>query len=273
MRKRGSVDDTSTETCINWRAHGYISNLVLIIALATFASTADAAPISMDMTSGRDGGFGFTVLHTARGGGSAWSMSGAVSSGLTGSLVCDYDGTAKITGLSGTLTGTVRSSGMRNAINAEWSGTDVSRSDVLSLVITDGGFVDFGPKTGGYLDYELHVAGELVHDGVFFFHATTFTPGPEPDANDMKIGNSPGRDYSFWGNNFKHQGADWSATFTALGLATNFGDNWTGTDQLRLGLDLGGNTSVPPNPEPTTVVLMGAGLAAFVLIRRRRRSL
>lgn len=254
---------------MNWQIHRSFLILGTIVALAT---TAAAAPISMDMTNGRDGGFGFTLLHTAYGSGSGWVMGGSISSGLQGSLVGDYDGTAKITGLTGTLTGKIRSRRLRNVINAAWAGPDVHRCDALSLVITDGGFVDFGARAGGYLDYELHVAGELVHDGVFFFHPTIFTSGPEPDTNDMKIGQSPGRDFSFWGNNFKKQGADWGPTLTSLGLARSFGDKWNGANQLRLGIDLGGETTLQHAPEPGSVVLIGAGVAVFVLARRRRRA-
>lgn len=241
----------------------WFTALGLMTALALLATPAAADPISLDILNGSQGGFRFSVLHTARGSGTGFAMSGATSSGLSGSLVGDYDGASKITGLTGTLTGKVGSTGLRNHINAFWAGTDFSTSDSLALEVTDGGLVDFGAAAGGFLRYNLYVDGTLINRGDLFFYPTIHVAGTNPSANDMTIG-SGGREFSMWGNNFKNTGVDWTDTFDALGNPSTIDDN-----KLRLGIDLSGATTNPV-PEPGSLVLIGLGVAGLAIARRRR---
>lgn len=240
-----------------------------LAALALFASTASADPISMTINSvgSPDGGFRFSVLHSANGTGTGWATSGSISGNLAGVLNGNYDGTDTITGLTGSISGGL--GGLTSYINSETGGS-YSSTDPLALLISDGGFHDNGSNAGGYLDYRLFVDGDNVHVGTLFFADRTFMTGPNPDANDMMIG-SVGRDFTFWGNNFKNTGYDWEPVLTALGKS-GYAGQVTTFNQLRLGIDLGGQTTTTSIPEPGSMALLCLGSFGIALARRRRKA-
>ncbi len=49
------------------------------------------------------------------------------------------------------------------------------------------------------------------------------------------------------------------------------GDSGSGSGSGSGGGDLGGGGNVPLNPEPATIALVGTGLAAYMLMRRKKK--
>ena len=125
--------------------HATRFSILIALAISTFlmvASPALAMPISYELQSGSEGGFGFSSLHDAD---DSTPMSGASLGSLSGTLVLDYDGIDTFTFVSSSVT--LASADYAFALNG-------------GQLMSDG---------GGFLSFELTGAGPYAQSGAIIF--------------------------------------------------------------------------------------------------------
>lgn len=208
-----------------------LSSLLRGAALAAFLFplSALATPMVYTVETGTQNGFGFSVIHSAT---STAGMAPFYPSGTT------------LLRLSGTLTGDFDGTTLALApstLTAVGVGGGFSGSWTIDL--TGGTITAAGSVAGGSLDYVLRRPDATVYDaGTFHFAPVDFPGAP----NSLS-----GTQLALWGNNWNNAAAGPSSV------------------QNPLGFDLRAQGSTAPVPEPSAVLLFGAGM--FVVVRSTRR--
>jgi len=206
-----------------------------ITALCAATSWAGQVKITIE-PSGNMGGFGYSLIHTAT---NEMGSSGYYTGGTY-----LYDNISGI--LLGDLSGTPGNLSLLNIMGILTMDIVGMPGSEATLEITNGSFLD--EQSSGLVDGELNYIltdGFGPVSGTFYFDAIDFMgdPGPNRLFEDSFV---------LWANNWVNE----------PGV-----DRPTGA----LGIDLKAN--IEAVPEPTTLLLMGTGLAGLVAWRYRKSQM
>ena len=207
-----------------------LSSLIRGIALTAllFPLSALATPMVYTVETGTQNGFGFSVIHAATN---------------TAGMAPYYPSGATLLDLSGTLTGDFDGTTLTLAPSTLTAvGVGGGFAGTWTIDLTGGAITAAGPVAGGTIDYVLRRPDASVFDAGTFHFAPVNFPGAPNSLTDTQL--------ALWGNNWNNSVAVRRSV------------------QIPLGFDLRAQGVTAPVPEPSAVLLFGAGL--FVAARRPR---
>ena len=210
-----------------------VLSLGILIGWST-TSWAASMNINIKIQNGSDGGFGYSLVH----GCSTWScMSGpSLYKPLEGYLNADLEknGIMKLSNITGTL------------------------SALQGDIRFTGGWLS-APSGGGVASGQLHytfLSGMLAGEtGTFYFDPSPLccTNAPYGGPNHLTPNG-----FALWGKNWQR--------FPRLGEQSETYEKFT-----PLGIDLvGGNFQTTATPEPTSMLLLGSGIAGLLYWRKKQ---
>ncbi len=224
----------------------WIPSLLILFLPMTAAATSVTMTIAPWKTT--DGNFGFSAIHAAT---SGRTVMNGLEFQTAGSI--QYEFSAPTQSVQGTLVDSVLT---LESTSLQLAGGSIFelQASVLDFGVADGGLI-------GSLGYRLiDGASGSVESGAFSFYNLDFTNG-SCDANGLCASTGA---YRLWGNN-------WDAAAGNQGLENVIVDG-VATTRLR-GIDLGGEVTVAPVPEPGAALLFGAGIMLAGGRLRRARPL
>lgn len=207
-----------------------LTSLVRGVALTAllFPLSALATPMVYTVETGVQNGFGFSVIH------SATSTAGMAPFYPSGTTLFD---------LSGTLTGDFDGTTLTLAPSTLTAvGVGGGFAGTWTIDLTAGAITAAGSVAGGTIDYVLRRPDASVFDAGTFHFAPMDFQGPPNSLTDTQL--------ALWGNNWNNAVVGPSSV------------------QIPLGFDLRAKGATAPVPEPSALMLFGAGL--FVAMRRPR---
>jgi hypothetical protein len=236
-------------------------SLVFIIVFGAFLSPAKADVFNFQFVSGTMNG---TAVFTATGGSNLVTLSltnnvtnivsvGDAISGFSFSVVNALNNPVSISPV-GLLSQTGREVTIAgNGVGTEVGGT--TASDPLNWA--------FSSSSGALnaLGASNLCCGGNNPDETILGAPSIASPLTYSSANDSIAGNDPHQPFVVQTANFTLQlGTNWNSTWQPASTVMSFG---TGPTTVN-----GTLTPTPPIPEPSTLLLMGSGLAVFVLLRK-----